>query len=37
VESNQKLTMSWKGGIPVHIAEANKNWPELKAGTFVEK
>jgi YHS domain-containing protein len=27
----------WKQDTPGYIAEANKNWPELKAGTYVEK
>ncbi|MFZ6799063.1 YHS domain-containing (seleno)protein [Undibacterium sp. Di24W] len=27
----------WKENIPGYIADANKNWPELKAGTYVEK
>ena len=27
----------WKENIPGYIADANQNWPELKAGTYVEK
>jgi YHS domain-containing protein len=27
----------WKENIPGYVADANKNWPELKAGTYVEK
>jgi YHS domain-containing protein len=27
----------WKEDIPAYVADANKNWPELKAGTYVEK
>lgn len=27
----------WKKDIPAYVAEADKNWPELKAGTYVEK
>ncbi|MBY0574754.1 MAG: YHS domain-containing protein [Undibacterium sp.] len=27
----------WRQDIPTYITDANKNWPELKAGTYVEK
>lgn len=27
----------WKKDIPGYVKEADKNWPELKAGTYVEK
>lgn len=27
----------WKKDIPSYVKEADKNWPELKAGTFVEQ
>lgn len=27
----------WKEDIPGYVRDADKNWPELKAGTYVEK
>ncbi|WP_295764007.1 YHS domain-containing (seleno)protein [Undibacterium sp.] len=27
----------WKKDIPGYVKDADKNWPELKAGTYVEK
>lgn len=27
----------WQKDIPGYVRDANKNWPELKAGTYVEK
>jgi len=27
----------WKEDIPGYVKDADKNWPELKAGTYVEK
>ena len=27
----------WKKDIPSYVKDANKNWPELKAGTYIEK
>ena len=27
----------WKKDIPSYVKDADKNWPELKAGTYIEK
>ncbi|WP_338845901.1 YHS domain-containing (seleno)protein [Massilia sp. W12] len=34
---SQRVLKRWQKDIPGYVQAADKNWPELKAGTYVEK
>lgn len=34
---NQTVLKKWKLDIPGYVKDADQNWPELKAGTYVEQ